>query len=232
MLDVVRSDDVDKVKTLLKASSSLTERDAATGRTPLHEAVAAANVEMVRVLLAAGADPNAGDNRGVSAFDLGMASGNGSIAKLLIEARFTFASPRDTKWPMTLYDFALRSDIGVVRMMLDMKADPNSRAPDGSTALHGASLKGNGQMVELLLARGANVNSRTNAGSTPLHDAALGGNRAPVEMLLAHGAEVEARDSESKVTPLYYAVQMERSEVAEALLRKRGADRCAERSGG
>ena len=74
--------------------------------------------------------------------------------------------------------------------------------------------------ASLLLARGGNGNSRTNAGSTPLHDAALGGNRATVEMLLAHGAEIEARDSESKVTPLYYAVQMERAEAAEALLRK------------
>ncbi len=222
LFDAVRSGNIERTKALLSDPSLVNIRDAATGRTPLHEAIAARNVEIVRLLLEAGANPTTPDDKGVRPFDLGIAMGDRAIVTLLVGARLKTPKQQAHQAPSrpsTLYDVVLRGKADYVRMLLDMRADPNQRAPDGSTPLDAASLKGNVQIVELLLARGAAVDIRARSGSTALHDAALGGNAKVAEILLAHGADLEARDSDG-LTPLFYAVQMDRRDVAESLLKK------------
>jgi ankyrin repeat protein len=89
------------VQLLLAAGADVNRRDPATGRTPLHAAVAADHAgdapEIVRVLLAAGADVNATTHDGASALDMshvaaarhrrgdaGRATGNDALAELLV----------------------------------------------------------------------------------------------------------------------------------------------------
>jgi len=89
------------VHLLLKAGADVNRRDPATGRTPLHAAVAAFPAgdapEIVRVLLAAGADVHATTTDGASALDMshvaaarhrrndaGRATGNDALAELLV----------------------------------------------------------------------------------------------------------------------------------------------------
>jgi ankyrin repeat protein len=89
------------VRLLLAAGADVNRRDPATGRTPLHAAVAADHAgdapEIVRVLLAAGADVNATTHDGASALDIshvaaarhrrgdaGRATGNDALAELLV----------------------------------------------------------------------------------------------------------------------------------------------------
>jgi ankyrin repeat protein len=89
------------VRTLLDARADTDRRDPDTGRTPLHAAVAAGPYgdapEVVRVLLAAGADVDATTNDGASALDIsrvaaarsrsadaGRATGNDALAELLV----------------------------------------------------------------------------------------------------------------------------------------------------
>jgi ankyrin repeat protein len=89
------------VRLLLQAGANANRRDPATGRTPLHAAVAAGSAddapEVVRVLLAAGADVNATTPDGASALDMshvaaarhrrndaGQATGHDALAELLV----------------------------------------------------------------------------------------------------------------------------------------------------
>jgi ankyrin repeat protein len=89
------------VRLLLDAGADVNRRDPATGRTPLHAAVAADpggdTAEIVRVLLAAGADVRATTSDGANALDMshlaaarhrrgdaGQASGHDALAELLL----------------------------------------------------------------------------------------------------------------------------------------------------
>eukprot|EP00438_Fugacium_kawagutii_P021996 Skav217024 [mRNA] locus=scaffold1803:300256:303259:- [translate_table: standard] len=62
--------------------------------------------------------------------------------------------------------------VGAAEVLLKAKADPNVRAEDGSTPLHGAAERGHVQVVELLLASSVNWQSAASGGRTPLHVAA------------------------------------------------------------
>ena len=92
---------LDVVRMLIDAGADVDRRDPATGRTPLHAAVAAGPggdvPEIVTVLLAAGADIDATTNDGASALDIsriaaardrrgdaGRATGHDALAELLV----------------------------------------------------------------------------------------------------------------------------------------------------
>eukprot|EP00913_Durusdinium_trenchii_P034114 g31929.t1 len=102
-------------------------------------------------------------------------------------------------------------------VLLNAKADPNVRAEDGSTPLHGAVERGHVQVVELLLASSVNWQSPAAGGRTPLHVAAERGFADVAEALLVSGAEPEERTEDARTALICAAARGHTLVVAKLL---------------
>jgi len=229
----IRNNDVAALKELLRAPGPKA-RDA-RGNSPLMYAAALGTPDVLRLLLDAGADPNAANELGAT--PLMWCAGDAAKVKLLL-AKGAKVNVRSKlgRTPLLIaaaYDGAVES----ARLMIVKGADVNARDESGVTVLNQAANVNNLEVARMLLAKGANVNIADNGGFTPLHGAATNAYRggALVKLLLEHGAAVNAKSDDTSgegfhgpiavghITPLMDAAQMGGYESVEALL-KAGAD--------
>jgi ankyrin repeat protein len=147
----------------------------AVGATAFIVAANAADVEMMRILLAAGADPHLVTKTNSNAL-LAATGLNRGIGEIIDdEAR------------------ALEA----VKFLLDAGVDPKAVTTFNENALFGPAYRGWNTMLELLIEKGAEVNTVSKAGVTPWLAASgfgdrLGGvlfNKAGADVLLKHGAD-------------------------------------------
>jgi ankyrin repeat protein len=127
-----------------------------------------------------------------------------------------------------LHEAAAAGSATMVKLLLKLGADPNSRDGGGHTPLYAlgneCGVAGCGNIVRILVEGGARVDAADGVKHcTPLHMAARRGNTEIAGALLDCGAGMEARDSLGH-TPLRRAVNCNKTGVAELLL-ARGADR-------
>jgi HEAT repeat protein len=101
---------------------------------PLCAAAAWDHVEVIGLLLAAGADPRGQEGGGWSALLWAATNGHGDCAEVLLTAGADPDGVNDqSDTPLTLA--ARRGALGVVRSLLDHEADPSISDGDGDTAL-------------------------------------------------------------------------------------------------
>ena len=116
------------------------------GATPFYLAALAGDPDVMRLLLANGADPEARLDHGTT--PLMAASGlNYSAWTSRIDAS---------------------SYLEAARLLIGLGADIHAINDEGWTALHAATLGGHQPVVEYLLEQGANLNARTKLGQTVL----------------------------------------------------------------
>ncbi len=208
------------------------------GMSALHWAVAHDDLEMAKLLLAAGADAKARNRYGVAPLSLACTNGNEAMVEKLLEA----GADANTRLPgdeTVLMTASRTGKPGPVRALLARGADVNARERRGQTALMWAAAEGNAEVAEALLRAGAEFRTPLPSGFTPLFFAVREGRIEAVRVLLEAGAEVNGTMEPQKTTgkapsrgtsPLILAVENGHFDLA-AFLLKAGADPNDQRSG-
>ena len=145
------------------------------GATPLLLAASVDDVEMMKILLDAGADPKI--STATKASTIMAATGlNHGIGESLVTEKEALAA---------------------VKVLLDLGVDPKGETTVGENALFGPAYRGWNVLLKQLIDLGVNINSVSKMGTTPYRAAngqgdRLGGvlvNTEGVEILLKHGAD-------------------------------------------
>jgi ankyrin repeat protein len=168
----------------------------------LTEAAATASSGVVAALLAAGADPKASDDHGVSALRLAVRAGEDETAQLL--------SSRGASDDSTDVDRFIgacrRADRPTAEKLLIDHPDLRSQLTDDDRcAIFEAADAASGAALGLMLDLGFSPHVRNDSREQPLHTAAYAGNAEGVRFLLIAGAAVDARDDQFDGTPLAFA---------------------------
>lgn len=131
------------------------------------------------------------------------------------------AAARSNPTETPLADAVMRGDTSKVRVLIKQGVDVNASQPDGMSALHWASQRGDLASAQVLVYAGARVDAMTRNGNyTPLHLAARDGRSAVVKLLLANGADPLAATSTGGATALHFAAGNGNPESVQALLAK------------
>lgn len=166
------------------------------GTTALVTAARRGNADVVRLLLARGADPK-GDTAERTELLRVVFGERPDIRPVLASAGIDAGSLMPTQGP-PLTTFPSVADAASVRDLLDLGVSPNPRGR--FPILANAVLEGHLETVRLLLDRGADPNARGQHNVTPLMMAAAAPRPDPsiVRLLLEKGADVHARDGNGR----------------------------------
>lgn len=179
--DALVSGDPARLSALIEADKQRLPLDE-NGVTVLHRALhvySAQRLEMVRRLIAAGADVNAATRDGATPLHWAGRFQFDDAVPLLLKAGAR-VDARDENGATPLF---FSSPVSA-RLLIAAGADPLARDREGNVPLHRNA-------NPALLVAGINV--RNTAGLTPLHYAALAGNMESMKWLLTHGADAKAR---------------------------------------
>jgi ankyrin repeat protein/predicted Ser/Thr protein kinase len=198
----------------------------ATANDTLISAVTYGKVDLVKSMLAKGANINERDSDGntalmVASEGTSYLTNNVAMVQLLIDARASLEA-QDSRGRTALHRASTEGRTNVVALLLNSGALTNPKTHDGQTPLALAVEFGKTQCVQLLIAHHAQVDLADGSGTTPLMIAAEGtaylpNNRPMVETLLTAGAHVDTADARGR-TALYRAAQEGKPEVVRLLL--------------
>jgi hypothetical protein len=202
MLDAIVDDDRATVGALLKADCSLALRQVPAARlyqskifhwlyeadTALHLAAAGYRVEIVRSLLAAGANPNAAANHRQS-------------------GPLHYAADGYINGPA----WDAKRQVATIRCLLEAGADVNAQDKNGAAPLHRAVRTRCAAAVKFLLEEGGDPTLKNKPGSTPFHLAvqntgrggsgtavAIAAQQQIIEQFLSSGVSAELKSSSGK----------------------------------
>ena len=147
----------------------------------------------VDALLRQGADVNAAQGDGMTALHWAAEHGDQELAARLLDAGADPGAGTRIGQHRPLHLAAKGGHPGVLRLLVDAKADVSALTTTGAAPLHFAAASGSSDAVTILLDAGADVNGREPQwGQTPLMFAAGSGRTAVVKVLLARGADARA----------------------------------------
>nr|XP_042905187.1 ankyrin repeat and KH domain-containing protein 1 isoform X1 [Parasteatoda tepidariorum] len=247
LMEAASAGHVEVAKLLVERGASINTHSNEFKESALTLACYKGHLEMVRFLLAAGADREHKTDEMHTALMEASMDGHVEVARLLLDSGAQVNMPADSfESPLTLA--ACGGHVELAMLLLDRGANIEEVNDEGYTPLMEAAREGHEEMVALLLSQGADINAQTEetqetaltlaccggfldvadflikasadielGASTPLMEAAQEGHIELVRYLITAGANVNATTATGD-TALTYACENGHTDVADMLL--------------
>ncbi|KPK36438.1 MAG: hypothetical protein AMJ65_16175 [Phycisphaerae bacterium SG8_4] len=206
LFEAVKKADVEKVKLLIAEGANVdTKRGDITTKedeknsddTPLYYAVDSNNMDLVRLLVEAGADVNAGSWPPLCR---AVDENNTAIAEYLIDNGADINVYPVEDWGPLQETVVISNSIEMAKLLIARGGDINSK---GYPVLNSAIHEKRRDLCEFLIQRGANVNAEDKWGRVSLHYAIRNEDLDIMNILIANGADVDIKHT-GRYTPLQY----------------------------
>lgn len=164
---VVQRGDAEMIDYMLKAGKSKVDVTDNFGNTPLLIAARLGDVRIVKILMAAGANPRVKDKHSEPLIHLVAESGEIEVMKFLLASGLKVDERSDATGPLL---YAPNGNSGYsydVQMMIERSGGSISTV-SGHQPIHSAAQVGNVEMVKFLIAAGADPQAKDAKGNTPL----------------------------------------------------------------
>ncbi|KAL3699192.1 hypothetical protein R1sor_017214 [Riccia sorocarpa] len=224
---LVARGEIENVRFVIQRKSHPNKPDDQTGRTALHIAAMSGNVEMVELLLDAGAIVDVISKTGQTPLLEAVYMGHLDIVLSLLERGASPEARNSIGWT-SIHLAALRNYVDIVRLLIERGALLEAPDREGRTALHSAVTAGHFDCVKVLLEAGADPDLRSVDGRTALYRAAAKGDSRLVELLLEWGAHKNVKAVDGK-SPYDIAAEKGHAAVLSALRRGNGLMTAARR---
>lgn len=229
LIDVVSSNKLDILKILVADYINVDCRDPETGKTLLMIACKNQYVDMVKVLLDAGANIYAVDNDCLAVTDYNMTDEIRQTFRDVIIDHFysSLCNPviqdlcKKDKIDALLLALVKRNDIYRIKLFLETYScinHINCVDSNGHTLLHLAIQYNYVRLARYLIRSGANVNTISKKRSTPLYSAVYIGNYRLVKLLVTKGANVKFNPGNSS-TMLMHAAYNRNLNIVQLLIK-------------
>jgi len=146
--------DLAGVQGFLAKGVPVNARDGVLGSTSLHWAAWMGHDDVVRLLVASGADVNAKNNLGLTPLHWAAQKGHRNAAELLV-ASGAVVDAKENGGSTPLHRAAWKGHEDVVRLLVASGADVNAKTKSGTTPVGFAAMKGHMDVVEFLKMSGA-----------------------------------------------------------------------------
>ncbi|CAI8017368.1 Protein TANC2 [Geodia barretti] len=195
--DAAERGDVEAVERLLSTSVNINSRTEDEGDTALLVASLRGHVEVVRLLLKAGAAVFIPDKDGLSPLYVASQEGHTEVVDVLVKAGADVnqATTKES-CSVPLGAAAGKGHTETVQRLLEAGANVNHQNKEGLTPVNSASLKGHTAVVQLLIENGADISICQKDGASPLYVASEYGHSDVVDILLEAGADVHQATTE------------------------------------
>jgi ankyrin repeat protein len=165
------------------------------GISPLMYATEKNHIDIVKILLFNGADPDLMPYDGYPALIMAINSRNPEMSAALLNGRAA-VNIRDEAGFGPMHHAAYNNDLDHLELMMEFGGNPNDHNFSGTTPLQIASYYGNYEVAAMLLDKGADANLADSLGFKPLMLAAQNDHIETADLLMHSGADPNTSNKE------------------------------------